>query len=229
MSQSLSVTKSVTRRSTGIVLVSLRRAAAPWSLLCATLDFQLSTVSHPRTHSYPMVPSTQGVHPPSVPSHSRHCWRQRPRLSRHSKAPLAVHIGRHDSMPTLRHASGSQFHKAFPLPPHPRLFTYRPRRRTGRSCSNSTAAPGSQHRSLPVLRQNVGGRVARSDGQVTQVGVVCCEQVNPYLRQHLYLYIWGEVRKILASILIISLTSPKTGGVRLIRCIPQIMQHTSKS
>ena len=34
---------------------------------------------------------------------------------------------------------------------------------------------------------NVGGRVARSDGQVTQVGVVCSEQFNPYLRQFVYL------------------------------------------
>ena len=34
---------------------------------------------------------------------------------------------------------------------------------------------------------NVGGWVARSDGQVTQVGVVCSEQFNPYLRQFVYL------------------------------------------
>ena len=34
------------------------------------------------------------------------------------------------------------------------------------------------------------------DGQVTSVGVVCCERVNRCLRQPLYIYSYGEVRDI---------------------------------
>ena len=54
---------------------------------------------------------------------------------------------------------------------------------------------------------NSGGRVARRDGQVTQVAVVCCERANRYLQQHSYIYIWGKVRDILPQYLSPFLTS----------------------
>jgi hypothetical protein len=38
--------------------------------------------------------------------------------------------------------------------------------------------PDSQRRSLPVLRQNVGGRATRRDGRVAMDDVVCCEQIT---------------------------------------------------
>jgi hypothetical protein len=102
-------------------------------------------------------------------------------------------------MPILRHASGSHIAPTSTLSETrhlPSLSANRPK----------PQRPASQRRSPPVLRQNVGGRVARRDGQVTQVGAVCCEQVNLYLRQHSYIYIWGEVREIWPQFFI-SLTS----------------------
>ena len=40
---------------------------------------------------------------------------------------------------------------------------------------------------------------------MTQVGVVCCERVNRCLRPRSYIYIWGEVREIFLSSVIVSL------------------------
>jgi len=66
------------------------------------------------------------------------------------------------------------------------LVTYCPQVRTGRShCSCSNRHLNTE--SSPISSSppsNVGGQVARSDGQVTQVGVVCFEQVNHCLQQH---------------------------------------------
>ena len=83
-------------------------------------------------------------------------------------------------------------HISLPLPPYPRLVDYRPRSQTGRSrrgCSSWIPNFDVLQSFIKTLRV-----VARRDGRVTQVEVVRCERVHPYLRRHSHIYIWGEVR-----------------------------------
>ena len=55
-------------------------------------------------------------------------------------------------------------------------------------------AAGSPRSSSSSPPSNAGGQVARRDGQVTQVRVVCCKEDNHCLRPLSYICTWGEVR-----------------------------------